>query len=54
MMILPSHRMSEQDLFLPSFHAQYGYKNKVCAADVIASCEAYLEALVRTSSCVFS
>ncbi len=36
----------ENELFLPSFHAQYGYKNKFCAADVVRACEALLESVV--------
>jgi len=39
-------RLSELELFLPSFHAQYGYRNKLCAADVVRACEALLESMV--------
>jgi len=40
-------RLSELELFLPSFHAQYGYRNKLCAADVVQACEALLESMVH-------
>ena len=36
----------DNELFLPSFHAQYGYKNKFCASDVVFACEALLESVV--------
>jgi len=39
-------RLSELELFLPSFHAQYGYRNKLCAADVVRACEALLDSMV--------
>ncbi|KAK2169147.1 hypothetical protein LSH36_12g20040 [Paralvinella palmiformis] len=37
------YSINEQDLFLPSFHAQYGYKNRYCATDVIYASEAVLQ-----------
>ncbi|XP_070572365.1 cell division control protein 45 homolog [Ptychodera flava] len=33
------------DIFLPSFQAQYGYKNKFCAADVVHAVGAILESV---------
>ncbi|KAJ8312699.1 hypothetical protein KUTeg_010072, partial [Tegillarca granosa] len=34
-----------QDVIVPSFSAQYGYKNKLCAMDVTLSCASILEAI---------
>jgi len=39
-------RLNESELFLPSFHVQYGYRHKLCAADVVRACEALLESIV--------
>ena len=39
-----------QDIMLPSFAAQYGYKIKLCATDVVLACAAVLEGVV--SVCV--
>ena len=39
--------LSEEQLLVPSFKAQYGYKNRYCAADMVYSCESLLEAPVR-------
>ncbi|XP_077995544.1 cell division control protein 45 homolog [Glandiceps talaboti] len=35
------------DIFLPSFQAQYGYKNKFCAADVVHAVGAILESVEK-------
>ena len=40
------YSINEQDLFLPSFHAQYGYKNRYCATDIVYICEAALQSVV--------
>ena len=32
-------------MFLPSFHAQYGFRHKYCAVDLLHSCNAVLEAV---------
>ena len=37
---------------LPSFAAQYGYKIKLCATDVVLACAAVLEGVV--SVCMFA
>ena len=42
--------LDEADLFLPSFNAQYGYKNKVCASDIVYACEAVLETVEKNLS----
>jgi len=47
-LIACGQRLSELELFLPSFHAQYGYRNKLCAADVVRACEALLDSMVRS------
>ena len=39
--------IDEQKLFLPSFHVQFGFKNKFCATDAVLACEAMLESVVR-------
>lgn len=46
MYVLGLKSFREQDLFLPSFHAQYGYRNKVCAMDVVYAAESTLESIV--------
>ena len=38
--------MAEDALFVPSFKAEYGYKNKYCAFDMVHACETLLEAPV--------
>ena len=43
---VPCFRLSEADMFLPSFHAMYGYKNKFCAQDIVHAAEAVLEGIV--------
>ena len=37
---------------LPSFAAQYGYKIKLCATDVVLACAAVLEGVVSVCVCV--
>jgi hypothetical protein len=39
-------RLTMQDIVLPSFSAQYGYKVKLCATDVVLACAAVLEGVV--------
>ena len=41
-----------QDIMLPSFAAQYGYKIKLCATDVVLACAAVLEGVVSVCVCV--
>lgn len=36
-------------MIVPSFSAQYGYKNKLCAMDVTLSCASILEAIVSAN-----
>ena len=38
---------------LPSFAAQYGYKIKLCATDVVLACAAVLEGVVSVCLCVY-
>jgi len=40
----------ESDLFLPSFHAQFGFRHKFCALDYILACEAVLEFTDKTKT----
>lgn len=42
--------ISSQDIFLPSFHVQYGYRNKFCAEDVVHSCEAVLQRMGKDAT----
>ena len=42
-----------QDIMLPSFAAQYGYKIKLCATDVVLACAAVLEGVVSVCLCVY-
>ena len=35
-----------QDIVIPSFYAQYGFKNKLCATDAVYACDAALESVV--------
>ncbi|XP_033747411.1 cell division control protein 45 homolog isoform X3 [Pecten maximus] len=39
-----------QDVVFPSFFAQYGYKNKLCATDVVLGCVATLESIEKGKS----
>ena len=39
-------RLVDEDVILPSFFAQYGYKNKLCATDVVHVTAAVLETSV--------
>ncbi|KAK2193471.1 hypothetical protein NP493_12g04017 [Ridgeia piscesae] len=39
------YSIDEQKLFLPSFHVQFGFKNKFCAMDAVLACEAMLESV---------
>ena len=39
-------RLVAEDVVIPSFNVQYGYKNKLCAADVVQACVATLESIV--------
>ena len=42
-----------RDIMLPSFTAQYGYKIKLCATDVVLACAAVLEGVVSELFSVF-
>ncbi|KAK7462004.1 hypothetical protein BaRGS_00038586 [Batillaria attramentaria] len=47
---MTKYGLTMQDIVLPSFSAQYGYKTKLCAADVVLACAAVLEGVDRNKS----
>ncbi|XP_064620177.1 cell division control protein 45 homolog [Lineus longissimus] len=40
--------LSPSEIFIPSFLAQYGYRNKLCAMDVAYACAALLESVEKS------
>ncbi|XP_076453006.1 cell division control protein 45 homolog [Babylonia areolata] len=47
---MTKYGLTMQDLILPSFIAHYGFKIKLCAADVVLGCAAVLEGVDRNKS----
>ncbi|CAG2187763.1 CDC45 [Mytilus edulis] len=46
---MTKYGLTNQDVVIPSFSAQYGYKNKLCAADYVLACVATLENISKCS-----
>ncbi|ELT95314.1 hypothetical protein CAPTEDRAFT_224008 [Capitella teleta] len=44
---IEKYGIHEHDLFLPSFLASYGYKNRFCASDVVRVCATLLESMEK-------
>lgn len=40
---IEKYGFAPEDIVIPSFNAQYGYRNKLCASDVVLACCALLE-----------
>ncbi|KAK7088800.1 hypothetical protein V1264_022672 [Littorina saxatilis] len=47
---MTKYGLTMQDIVLPSFWAQYGYKTKLCASDVVLACAAVLEGVDKNKS----
>ncbi|XP_063448909.1 cell division control protein 45 homolog [Mytilus trossulus] len=47
---MTKYGLTNQDVVIPSFSAQYGYKNKLCAADYVLACVATLENIDKNKS----
>ena len=41
------YSLAENDLFIPSFKAEHGFKHKYCAFDMVFATECMLEKAVR-------
>ncbi|KAL8566410.1 hypothetical protein ACOMHN_011988 [Nucella lapillus] len=47
---MTKYGLTPQDLVLPSFMAQYGFRIKLCAADMVLACAAVLEGVDRNKA----
>lgn len=47
---MDKYGLEADDVVIPSYNAQYGFKNKLCAADVTLACSATLESIEKGNS----